>query len=60
MERVTRTELNQQTARVLARVAAGERIVIDGTGKLRPGVKVADAAPAAPAKQDAPAADSQG
>ena len=41
-------------------LAAGERIVIDGTGKLRPGVKVADAAPAAPAKQDAPAADSQG
>lgn len=41
-------------------VAAGDRIVIDGTGKLRPGVKVADAAPAAPAKQDAPAADGQG
>ena len=41
-------------------VAAGDRIVIDGTGKLRPGVKVADAAAAAPAKQDAPAADGQG
>lgn len=41
-------------------VAAGDRIVIDGTGKLRPGVKVADAAPQPPAKQDAPAADGQG
>ena len=46
---------------ILKGLAAGERIVIDGTGKLRPGVKVADAAPqAAPAKQDAPAADGQG
>lgn len=33
MERVTRTELNQQTARVLARVAAGERIVITDRGR---------------------------
>ena len=41
-------------------IAAGDRIVIDGTGKLRPGVKVADAAPAATPKQDAPAADGQG
>ena len=40
-------------------VAAGDRIVIDGTGKLRPGVKVADTA-RTPAKQDAPAADGQG
>ncbi|MBD9478659.1 efflux RND transporter periplasmic adaptor subunit [Pseudoxanthomonas sp. PXM02] len=45
---------------ILKGVAAGDRLVIDGTGKLRPGVKVADAAPAAPAKQDAPAADGQG
>lgn len=41
-------------------VAAGDRIVVDGTGKLRPGVKVADAAPPPPAKQDAPAADGRG
>ncbi|KRA51583.1 efflux RND transporter periplasmic adaptor subunit [Pseudoxanthomonas sp. Root630] len=41
-------------------VAAGDRIVIDGTGKLRPGVKVVDAAPAAPPKQDAPAAAGKG
>lgn len=41
-------------------ISAGERIVIDGTGKLRPGVKIADAAPTAPAKQDAPAVDGQG
>ena len=41
-------------------VAAGDRIVVDGTGKLRPGVKVADAAPQPPAKQDAPAADGRG
>ncbi len=49
-------------------IAAGDRLVIDGTGKLRPGVKVADAAPQpsampapapAPAK-DAPAGGSQG
>lgn len=45
---------------ILKGVAAGDRIVIDGTGKLRPGVKVADAAPAAPPKQDAPAADGKG
>lgn len=44
---------------ILKGVAAGDRIVIDGTGKLRPGVKVADAALPAPAKQDAPA-DGQG
>jgi len=37
---------------------AGQRIVVDGTGKLRPGLKVAakDAAPASGAKPaDAPA-----
>ena len=33
MSHVTRTELNQQTARVLARVAAGERIVITDRGR---------------------------
>lgn len=33
MTRVTRTELNQQTARVLARVAAGERIVVTDRGR---------------------------
>ena len=39
-------------------LAAGQRIVVDGTGKLRPGLKVAarDAAPASGAKPaDAPA-----
>jgi membrane fusion protein (multidrug efflux system) len=45
---------------ILKGIAAGDRIVVDGTGKLRPGVKVADAAPPAPAKQDAPAADGKG
>lgn len=33
MRGVTRTELNQQTARVLARVAAGERLVITDRGR---------------------------
>lgn len=47
-------------AEIVEGIAAGERIVIDGTGKLRPGVKVADAAPSAPAKPDAPATDGQG
>ncbi len=32
MARVTRTELNQQTAKVLARVAAGEHLVITDRG----------------------------
>ena len=41
-------------------VAGGDRIVIDGTGKLRPGVKVADAVRSAPPKQDASAADGKG
>lgn len=33
MARVTRTELNQQTARVLARVADGERVTITDRGR---------------------------
>ena len=33
MAEVTRTELNQQTARVLARVAAGERLTITDRGR---------------------------
>ncbi|GAB2528156.1 type II toxin-antitoxin system Phd/YefM family antitoxin [Paramicrobacterium agarici] len=33
MGSVTRTELNQQTARVLARVAAGERVTITDRGR---------------------------
>jgi prevent-host-death family protein len=33
MGKVTRTELNQQTARVLARVAEGERITITDRGR---------------------------
>lgn len=33
MSSVSRTELNQQTAKVLARVAAGERITITDRGK---------------------------
>jgi prevent-host-death family protein len=33
VKRVTRTELNQQTARVLARVAAGERLIITDRGR---------------------------
>lgn len=41
-------------------LAAGDRIVVDGTGKLRPGVKVADTAAQAPATQEAPAADGRG
>jgi membrane fusion protein (multidrug efflux system) len=45
---------------ILKGIAAGDRIVVDGTGKLRPGVKVADAAPPAPVKQDAPAVDGKG
>ncbi|MEL1265913.1 efflux RND transporter periplasmic adaptor subunit [Pseudoxanthomonas putridarboris] len=40
-------------------LAAGERIVVDGTGKLRPGVKVAEARPAQPANGTAPAATDQ-
>lgn len=33
MARVTRTDLNQQTARVLARVAEGERLTITDRGR---------------------------
>lgn len=47
MSRVTRTELNQQTARVLARVAAGERIVITDRGR-----PVAELAPPAASQWD--------
>lgn len=39
---------------ILEGIKAGERIVVDGTGKLRPGLKIADqAAPAAPRPQAA-------
>lgn len=40
MGTVTRTELNQQTAKVLARVAAGERLIVTDRG-----VPVAEIAP---------------
>ncbi|GAB3614444.1 type II toxin-antitoxin system Phd/YefM family antitoxin [Humibacter ginsengisoli] len=43
MARVTKTELNQQTARVLARVAAGERLTITDRG-----VPIAEIVPAKP------------
>ncbi|UJP09404.1 type II toxin-antitoxin system prevent-host-death family antitoxin [Microbacterium sp. KUDC0406] len=33
MATVTKTELNQQTARVLARVAAGERLTVTDRGR---------------------------
>ena len=33
MSEVSRTELNQQTARVLARVARGERLIITDRGR---------------------------
>lgn len=33
MTEVTKTELNQQTARVLARVAAGERLTVTDRGR---------------------------
>ena len=33
MAEVTKTELNQQTARVLARVAAGERLTVTDRGR---------------------------
>ncbi|KDA04743.1 prevent-host-death protein [Microbacterium sp. CH12i] len=33
MANVTKTELNQQTARVLARVAAGERLTVTDRGR---------------------------
>ena len=35
-------------AEILEGLTAGDRIVVDGTGKLRPGVVVAEAAPAGP------------
>lgn len=52
MVRVSRTELNQQTARVLARVAAGERIVITDRGR-----PVAQIAPPAASRWDELVAD---
>lgn len=47
MTRATRTELNQQTARVLARVAAGERVTITDRGR-----PVAEIAPPAASRWD--------
>jgi len=38
---------------VLQGITAGDRIVVDGTGKLRPGMAVSDARPAQPAADDA-------
>ena len=35
-------------AEIIEGLEAGDRIVVDGTGKLRPGVVVAEAAPAGP------------
>ena len=44
---------------IIAGVKAGDRVVIDGTGKLRPGAKIAEGAPTpAPAPPSAPAKDS--
>ncbi|MDA4891182.1 type II toxin-antitoxin system prevent-host-death family antitoxin [Streptomyces sp. MS2A] len=43
MRRVTKTELNQQTAKVLARVAAGEHITVVERGRA-----VAEISPPAP------------
>jgi membrane fusion protein (multidrug efflux system) len=40
---------------ILSGVAAGDRIVVEGTVKLRPGALIAEAAPAAPAAPPAPA-----
>ncbi len=40
-------------------LAAGDRIVVDGTGKLRPGMKVAEAKPSPPANGAPPKADAQ-
>src|SRR5690606_20772196 len=36
-------------AEIVEGLEAGDRIVVEGTGKLRPGVEVVDATPAAPA-----------
>ncbi|KAF1705687.1 efflux RND transporter periplasmic adaptor subunit [Pseudoxanthomonas suwonensis] len=49
-----RTGLRREgMAEILEGLAAGDRIVVEGTGKLRPGVKVADAAAPAPAADGA-------
>jgi len=47
MAKVTRTELNQQTARVLGRVVAGERITITDRGR-----PIAEIVPTAPSRWD--------
>lgn len=47
MATVTRTELNQQTAKVLARVAAGETLMITDHGR-----PIAQLSPPAPSKWD--------
>lgn len=44
-------------AEVVAGLSAGDRIVVDGTGKLRPGLAIAEAERAAPAGATAPGAD---
>ncbi len=44
-------------AEIASGLAPGERIVVDGTGKLRPGLKVVDTAIAAPVAADAPKLD---
>lgn len=38
---------------IVSGARAGDRVVIEGTGKLRPGAKIAEAKPAAPAPADA-------
>lgn len=45
MARITKTELNQQTARVLARVAAGERLTVTDRGR-----PIAEISPASPTR----------
>ena len=44
-------------AEVVAGLEAGDRIVVDGTGKLRPGAAIAEAAEAESSPADAPPAD---
>jgi membrane fusion protein (multidrug efflux system) len=43
---------NAGQAEILRGIAAGDRIVVDGTGKLRPGAKIADASNAPRAAQE--------
>ncbi|MCW5580663.1 MAG: efflux RND transporter periplasmic adaptor subunit [Luteimonas sp.] len=45
---------------VLEGIAAGDRIVVDGTGKLRPGVKVSEARPESSGGRPQPAANGGG